>query len=51
MDNVIVDNICAHMQCDNVELVACYDAYLCQNNYDEETDFSKLMFNEFGVDI
>ena len=51
MDNVIVDKICNDMQCDNVELVAYYDAYLCENNYDEEVEFSQLMFNEFGVDI
>lgn len=51
MDNVIVDNICSNIQCDNVELVAYYDSYLCQNNYDEEAEFSQIMFNEFGIDI
>lgn len=51
MSDDIVDIICREMQCDKVELVACYDAYLCQNNYDEEQDFSQIMFNEFGVDI
>lgn len=51
MDDFIVDIICVGMQCDKVELLACYDAYLCLNDYDEEQDFSQLMFNEFGIDI
>lgn len=51
MDDVIVDNICAKRQCDKVELVAYYDAYLCKRDYEKEDEFSQLMFNEFGVDI
>ena len=50
MDDSIVDNICC-VDLDNVELIAHYDSYLCMNDYDEECDFSQIMFNEFGVDI
>lgn len=51
MDDDIVDKICCDIDCDNVELVACYDCYLCIHDYYEEQDFSQIMFNEFGVDI
>lgn len=56
MDDVIVDKIiddiaCGHVQYDVITLVAYYDEYLCENNYDEECEFSQIMFNEFGVDI
>ena len=51
MDDFIVDIICVGMQCDNVELMARYDSYLCLNDYEEEQDFSQIMFNEFGIDI
>lgn len=55
MDDDIVDKIVCEIpyndEYDVITLVAYYDAYLCQNNYDEEDEFSQLMFNEFGVDI
>ncbi len=52
MDNNIVDIICSDMEEDDfVELVARYDAYLLENDYDSELEFSQIMFNEFGVDI
>lgn len=56
MDDEIVDNIISDIaydydQYDVITLVAYYDYYLCENNYDEEVEFSQIMFNEFGVDI
>ena len=51
MDDTIVDKICCGIDCDNVELIARYDSYLCVYDHDEEQDFSQIMFNEFGVDI
>lgn len=56
MDDEIVDNIISdiaydYCQYDVITLVAYYDEYLCENNYDEEQEFSQIMFNEFGVDI
>lgn len=56
MDDEIVDKIISDIaydydQYDKITLVAHYDYYLCENNYDEEADFSQIMFNEFGVDI
>lgn len=48
MDGVIVD----WLDCDDViELVANYDGYLLKNNFEEEYNFSEIMFNEFGVNI
>lgn len=56
MDDEIVDKIISDIayvydQYDEITLVAYYDYYLCENNHDEEAEFSQLMFNEFGVDI
>lgn len=34
---------------DKVELIARYDCYLMQTDYNAELEFSELMFNEFGV--
>lgn len=51
MDDTIVDIICCDIDCDNVELMARYDSYLCLNDYEKEHEFSDIMFNEFGVDI
>ena len=51
MNNTIVDKICCNIDCDHVELVAYYDAYLYENNYDEECEFSEIMFDEFGVNV
>ena len=56
MDDEIVDKIISDIaydydQYDVITLVAYYDGYLCQNNYDEEQEFSQIMFNEFGIDI
>lgn len=56
MDDEIVDNIISDIaydydQYDVITLVAYYDEYLCENNYDEECKFSQYMFNEFGIDI
>lgn len=51
MDDTIVDRICCDIDCDNLELLARYDSYLCMSDYDEEREFSQIMFNEFGVDI
>lgn len=51
MDETIVDKICCDIDCDNVELIALYDSYLCMSDYEKEQEFSDIMFNEFGVDI
>ena len=56
MDDEIVDKIISDIaydygQYDEITLVAYYDYYLCENNYDEETAFSQIMLIEFGVDI
>lgn len=57
MDDEIVNKIISDIayydndQYDEITLVAYYDYYLLENNYDEEVDFSQIMFNEFGVDI
>lgn len=51
MDDTIVDNICCGIDLNNVELIAHYDSYLCMSDYEEEKDFSLIMFNEFGIDI
>lgn len=56
MDDEIVDKIIDDIaydydQYDEITLVAYYDEYLCENNYDEETEFSQIMFNEFGIII
>lgn len=56
MDDEIVDKIIDDIaydydQYDVITLVAYYDGYLCENDYDEENEFSQIMFNEFGVDI
>lgn len=51
MDDHIVEVISCDFDYDNVELVANYDSYLLENDYDEEQEFSQIMFNEFGVDI
>lgn len=51
MDDEIVDKIINGIDYDVITLVAYYDEYLCENNYDEECEFSQIMFNEFGVDI
>ncbi len=56
MDDEIVDKIIADIaydddQYDGITLFAYYDEYLCENNYDEEYEFSQIVFNEFGVAI
>lgn len=51
MDDTIVDYICCDSDCDNVELMALYDSYLCLNDSEEEYEFSQTMFDEFGLDI
>lgn len=51
MYDTIVDKICCDIDCDNVEFIARYDSYLCMSDYDEEQEFSQIMFNEFGIDI
>ena len=51
VDKIIDDIACDYNQYDVITLVAFYDEYLCENNYDEEQEFSQIMFNEFGVDI
>ena len=56
MDDEIVDNIIddianGYGQYDVITLVAYYDEYLCENNCDEECEFSQIMFSEFGVVI
>lgn len=56
MDDEIVDKIIDDIaydydKYDVITLVAYYDEYLCENNCDEECEFSQIMFNEFGVDI
>ena len=47
----IIDDIAYYTLYDVITLVAYYDKYLCENNYEEEQDFSQIMFNEFGIDI
>ena len=55
MDDDIVDKVVSdidyYAEYDVIILVACYDYYLCENNYDKENEFSQIMFNEFGVNI
>lgn len=51
VDKIIYDIAYDYDQYDEITLVAYYDYYLCENNYDEETEFSQIMLNEFGVDI
>lgn len=56
MDDEIVDKIIDDIdydydQYDVITLIAYYDGYLCDNDYDKEIEFSKIMFNEFGIDI
>ena len=55
MDDVIVDKIISGIpygdECDVILLVAHYDSYLLENDYEKEREFSQLMFNEFGVDV
>lgn len=45
------DIICSGYYCDAVELLARYDSWLLEYDYDEEQEFSQIMFNEFGIDI
>lgn len=51
VDKIIDDIAYDHDQYDVITLVAYYDEYLCEDNYDEECEFSQIMFNEFGVII
>lgn len=54
MDDEIVDKIISFIPYDEddvISLVAYYDAYLLENDYDKEIVFSEIMFDEFGVDI
>lgn len=60
MDDVIVDKIIYDFyydiyygddEFDVIKLVAYYDYYLLENDYEKECDFSQIMYFEFGVDI
>lgn len=55
MDDEIVDKIIYDIpygdEYDVISLVAHYDYYLSENDYHKEYEFSRIMFNEFGVDI
>lgn len=55
MDDVIVDEIISNIpyggEYDVISLVAHYDYYLVENDYDKEDEFSKIMYYEFGIDI
>ena len=53
MDDKIIDMIIYDIAYDYdvITLVAYYDYYLCEKNYDEEYVFSQIMFNEFDVVI
>ena len=51
VDKIIIDIAYDYDEYDVITLVAYYDAYLLRNDFKAECDFSKIMFNEFGVGV